>query len=103
MFVIHVLVQESTVVGESCEIPENIAAVLTLVYLVPPVSLYVCPEVVSARIPSTADVTGERFLPRVDPHVPTEVRRPDELSTAHFARIGALGLHGWSAITILLR
>ena len=103
MLVVHVLVQESTVIGKSCEIPKDVPAVLTLVYLVSPVSLYVCPEVVPTGVPSSADVTGKGFLPRMDPHVPTKVGRPDELSTAHFARIRALRLRDLCLIAVLLR
>jgi hypothetical protein len=102
MLIIHILVQDPAMIGESREVPEHVAAVLTLVYLVPPVSLYVCPEVVPTCVPSPADVTGKRFLPRMDPHVSTKVRRPNELSTAHLTRIGALRLWDRFAVAILL-
>ena len=103
MLIIHIFMQDSTVVGESSEIPKHIAAVLALVDLIPPVSLYVRPEVVPSSVPSPADVTSERLLSRMDPHVPTKVCRPDEFSTTHLARIGALGLRDCSAVTVLLR
>lgn len=103
MLIVYIFMQESTVIGESCEIPKHVTAVLALVDLVPPVSLYVRPEVVPSSIPSPADVTSKWFLPCVDPHVPTKVSGPDEFSTAHLTRIGALGLWDCSAVTILLR
>ena len=103
MLIVHVFMQDSTVVGKSSEIPKYVTAVLALVDLIPPVSLYVCPEVVTSSVPSPADVTSKWLLARVNPHVPTKVRGPDELSTAHLARIGALGLRDCSAVAVLLR
>ena len=103
MLIVHIFMQDSTVVGESSEIPKYIAAVLALVDLIPPVSLYVRPEIVTSSVPSPADVTSERLLPRVDPHVSTKVSGPDEFSTAHLTRIGALGLWDCSAVAVLLR
>ena len=103
MLVVHIFVQESTVISKSCEIPKHIAAMLTLVDLVPPVSLYVCPKVVPACVPSPTNMTSEWLLSCVDSHVPTKMGRPDELSTAHLAWIGAFRLWDWCTITILLR
>ena len=103
MFIVHVFMQDSTVVGESSKISKHVTAVLALVDLIPPVSLYVRPEVVTSSVPSPANVTSEWLLSRVDPHVSTKVRRPDEFSTAHLARIGALGLRDCSAVAVLLR
>ena len=73
-------------VGEPGEIAEHVAAMLALVYLVPPVCLNVCSEVVTSSVPSPTDVTGEGFLPSVNPHVATEVGRSNELSAANHAR-----------------
>ena len=97
MFVIYVLVQESAMIGESREIPEHVSTMLTLVNLVPPVGLYVSPEVVPTSITTSTDVTSKRLLPRVDPHVSTKVSGPDKLSTAHLTRVRPLGFWDSSA------
>ena len=108
MFVVDILVHDPTVVGESCEVAEYVTAVFTLVNLVSPVSLNVCPEVVSASVATPADVTGKRLLAGVDAHVTSEVGGANELSPTHHAGVRSLGLrkvpvHGSTSILLDVR
>ena len=98
VLIIHVLVQKSAMIRKTSQVAEYVTTVLAFVYLIPPVSLDVCPEVVPSSVPASADVASERLLPGVDPHVPTEVSGTDELAATHPTRKGSLRLGNVTAV-----
>ena len=84
-FVVHVPVHQSAVVGEPGEVVERLSTVLALVNPVPPMSLNVRSQIVSAGVALSTDVTSKRFFASMNPHVASKVRSSDKTMVAHVA------------------